>query len=310
MSIATLLNPSGLAEKPWKGWAVARLGVCILIGMMMGAVAGTVIQYFEAPQDSSVVEFVALSTVAAASYVGAIVLLARPWPLEEPYLTRLIVLVALIYVGMFFTWLSTKLIVGNADLKNPTAVMLLSLAFFQGIALVLVHFFLREHSTGWTEGFGLNLRPGHAVLIGICAGTLVLYPILKLNAEFFYILEKLSLHPHEQQQVEILRSAESLMARVALGIGTIFVAPIGEEVLFRGILYPWAKRKFSRSIALWSTALLFGAIHLNLSGFIPLTLLAVILVWLYEYTGNLLAPIAVHCVFNAANFVALYYQGN
>jgi membrane protease YdiL (CAAX protease family) len=49
---------------------------------------------------------------------------------------------------------------------------------------------------------------------------------------------------------------------------------------------------------------------MNLAVFVPLTFLAVILVWVYESTGNLLAPIAVHCVFNAANFVALYSQQN
>jgi membrane protease YdiL (CAAX protease family) len=53
---------------------------------------------------------------------------------------------------------------------------------------------------------------------------------------------------------------------------------------------------------------LFGVIHFNLSSLVPLTVLALILIWLYEYTGNLLAPIAAHCVFNGANFVALFFQ--
>ena len=278
--------------------------------MMMGGAAGLVVRYFETPENSSVVAFLALATAAVASYVGANVMLARPWPLEDLYEFKFLGLFALVFFGFLFTWISSKLIHGDAEPKNPIATMLLSFAFFQGISLVLVHFFLREHSTGWTYGFGFNIRPGHALLIGICGGTLVLYPLVNLNGLFFYLLDKLSLHPHEQQPVEILRHAEGLMARVALGFGTIFVVPVGEEVIFRGILYPAVKRRFSRSIALWSTALLFGAIHLNLASFIPLTLLALLLVGLYEYTGNLLAPIAVHCVFNAANFVALYYQQN
>ncbi len=310
MSFATVLNTSRLPEKPWSTGAVMRLGVSVIIGMMMGAVAGTVVSFFETPQNSSVILFLALAAAAFASYVGAIVMLARPWQTEERYLSKLIGLLTLVYAGILFTWLSGRLIHGNAELKNPISVLLLSLVFFQGLALVMVHFFLREHSTGWLEGFGFNIRPGHALLSGICVGALVLYPVLKLNGLFFELFDKLALHPHEQEQVEILRHAESLLARIALGFGTIFVAPFGEEVIFRGILYPAMKRRFSRQIALWSTACLFGAIHLNLSGFVPLTLLAVVLALLYEYTGNLLAPIAVHCVFNAANFVALYYQQN
>src|SRR5207253_10968514 len=108
---------------------------------------------------------------------------------------------------------------------------------------------------------------------------LVLYPVLRLNELCFQLFDKLTLHPQEQQTVEILRHAESLFGRVTSGIATILIAPIGEEVIFRGILYPLAKRRFSQPLAWWGTAILFGAIHLNLSSFIPLTLLAVLLVW-------------------------------
>ncbi len=93
-----------------------------------------------------------------------------------------------------------------------------------------------------------------------------------------------------------------------MGIATILIAPLGEEIIFRGILYPAIKRTGRPQLALWSTALLFGAIHANLASFVPLTLLAVVLVGLYEYTGNLLACFAVHGLFNAVNFVALYLQ--
>ena len=141
-------------------------------------------------------------------------------------------------------------------------------------------------------------------------GILTLYPAWVLQDVSIRLFETLRLHPQTQQTVEILRHTTGLTGRIASGIATILIAPIGEEILFRGILYPWAKRRFSQQLALWGTAILFGAIHANLASFVPLTMLAVLLVWLYEYTGNLLAPIAVHCVFNAANFVALYYQRN
>ena len=59
-------------------------------------------------------------------------------------------------------------------------------------------------------------------------------------------------------------------------------------------------------IALWGASLAFAAIHVNLATFLPLLLLALILTWLYETTGNLLAPIAAHSLFNTMNFVLLY----
>ena len=145
-------------------------------------------------------------------------------------------------------------------------------------------------------------------MIGYCVGIVVLPAIMSLHGLSFTLFEKL--HPQEQQVVEILVKSGwlAVTANISLGIGSILVAPLGEEILFRGILYPAIKRTGHKQIALWSTALLFGLIHANLASFVPLTLLAVVLVWLYEYTGNLLACFAVHSLFNAVNFVALYLQ--
>ena len=82
--------------------------------------------------------------------------------------------------------------------------------------------------------------------------------------------------------------------------------PPAEEMLFRGILYPWVKQRGYPRLALFGTSIAFAAIHMNLSIFISLTLLALVLVWLYERTRNLLAPITAHACFNAVNFAILY----
>jgi membrane protease YdiL (CAAX protease family) len=110
----------------------------------------------------------------------------------------------------------------------------------------------------------------------------------------------------EQLALVALRNSGSAAQLISLGIVTILLAPIAEELLFRGILYPAAKQfGFPRS-ALWGTSALFAVIHFNVAIFIPLLLLAALLVWLYEKTDNLLAPIAAHVTFNAVNF-ALFF---
>lgn len=307
MSFVSTLRTSQLPEKPWQTGEVWRLIGSIVLGIMMGGVVATALRYFETPETSSLSAFLALVAGAFVSYAAVIVLLSRPWP-DDPSVVKLIVLFVLIQGGFLLTWTATRLIKGDLALKNPIINMVIAVLSFQGLALLLVHFFLRRHSTGWLEGFGLNLHPGQSLLIGIGVGILVVYPVLQLNALCFQLFERLTLHPQEQPAVEILRHTEAFLSRAASGIATVVLAPVGEEIIFRGVLYPWAKRKFSPSIALWGTAILFGAIHVNLSSFLPLTVLALVLVWLYEYTGNLLAPIAVHIVFNGANFIALFYQ--
>ena len=81
-----------------------------------------------------------------------------------------------------------------------------------------------------------------------------------------------------------------------------------EETLFRGVLYPLIKQQGYPRIALWSTSLFFALIHANLMTFLPLTVLALALVWLYERTDTLLAPVLAHGFFNLANFVLLVYE--
>ena len=311
MPFVSAWNNSQLPEKPWKADAVVRLVVSVMVSaVMFGRLAVTVLRYFETPQKSSVVSFIALVAIALALVAVAIVLLARPWPLEQDYLRNLLGLLICIYGGILATWLAGRLITDKVEAQNPTFMMLASFVTFQGAAVLLVHFFLREHHTGWLEGFGLNLRPAHSLLIGFSVGMLALIPTWGLQALSIRLIEWLSFHPQEQQAVEILRQTEGMLQRIALGMGTIFIAPVGEELIFRGVLYPAIKRGYGRQVALWSTALLFGAIHANFAIFVPLTFLALILAWIYESTGNLLAPILVHCVFNAANFVALYSQQN
>jgi membrane protease YdiL (CAAX protease family) len=120
-------------------------------------------------------------------------------------------------------------------------------------------------------------------------------------------LPRLHLKPEEQQAVQTLQLASAWVARVALGAVTILLAPVAEEILFRGILYPWIKKEGFPRLALWSSALLFAAVHANLMTFLPLLVLAIALTLLYEKTDNLLAPITAHAVFNGMNFMALYY---
>jgi uncharacterized protein len=88
---------------------------------------------------------------------------------------------------------------------------------------------------------------------------------------------------------------------------TVVLAPVAEEFIFRGILYPFVKQLNFPKLALFGTSFLFALIHADKAIFIPLFVLALALTWLYEKTGNLLAPIVAHSLFNAANLVILFY---
>ena len=123
------------------------------------------------------------------------------------------------------------------------------------------------------------------------------------------VLQKIHVEPQTEQAVETLQRAAPGFNRIYLVFFALVIAPVSEEALFRGILYPTIKQYGFPRAALWGTSLLFAAVHVNLPAFLPLVILAIVLTILYERTNNLLACIVAHSLFNASAVAYLFYQG-
>lgn len=116
----------------------------------------------------------------------------------------------------------------------------------------------------------------------------------------------------ETQQVvqEMQNDRASSTQQIYLAFIALIAAPIVEEILFRGILYPTLKNAGFPKIALWGGALLFALFHQNGAAFLSLFFFAIVLTLLYEKTGNLLAPMLCHSCFNLINFIFLLADKN
>jgi hypothetical protein len=106
-----------------------------------------------------------------------------------------------------------------------------------------------------------------------------------------------------QESVKLLQTTENPVVLGLMGFAAVVVAPFCEELLFRGFLYPVAKKFTGPWLAALSSALFFASAHGNLSALLPLFLFGLLLVWIYEKTGSLWAPIAVHFCFNSATVI-------
>jgi membrane protease YdiL (CAAX protease family) len=83
---------------------------------------------------------------------------------------------------------------------------------------------------------------------------------------------------------------------------TIFVAvfgPIAEEMFFRGFMYSAIKKRLGVLSAALLSAAIFSSLHTNIVGFLPIMTLGVLLAYLYETTGSLVASMTVHIVHNS-----------
>lgn len=78
------------------------------------------------------------------------------------------------------------------------------------------------------------------------------------------------------------------------------LAPCLEEMLFRGVILQGFLARYPRGLAIWGSALLFGAAHLNLYQAVVGVLLGLVTGWLYERCRSLLPCIGLHAGYNAA----------
>jgi len=103
--------------------------------------------------------------------------------------------------------------------------------------------------------------------------------------------------------------AEQGFAALLLNIFVIgFMAALCEEALFRGGLQLSLMRLLRNPhLAIWLTAFLFSAIHLQFYGFLPRLLLGAFLGYLLYRTGSLLPSILAHFINNATIVIARYF---
>ena len=121
------------------------------------------------------------------------------------------------------------------------------------------------------------------------------------------------------QLLALLTKTDQTELMLALLFGSaVIVAPIGEEIIYRGVIQTALARvmgKHMRPAVLLISSTLFALVHL---GSVPMEMLPALFVlgfilgWLYETTGSLWPGILLHALFNAINIalaaVEVLYQ--
>jgi hypothetical protein len=119
-----------------------------------------------------------------------------------------------------------------------------------------------------------------------------------------------------RQREEVAESVTKFLTQfsganeLAIGFLVIAILPaIGEELVFRGMLQPQLYRSSKNiHIAIWTSAILFSAFHLQFFGFVPRMLLGALFGYLYYWSGNLWMSIFAHFVNNGFSVLMLYLR--
>ena len=134
----------------------------------------------------------------------------------------------------------------------------------------------------------------------LAAGTLVMaLPVLEaVSFGWTSLLRKIGLPNEPQDLIAIFSNTRSPLVIAGMFLVACVVAPLNEELIFRAGLFRFCRQKLGRNWALLISGCLFGALHGNWAGFLPLALLGAGLALAYEATGDIRVTVVAHGLFN------------
>ena len=156
---------------------------------------------------------------------------------------------------------------------------------------------------GLQRGLGLSGRRWLSDIGRGVVGFLAILPLcIAAMALMKYLIQEgiLPIEPKEHPALEFIRGASPVWVVVVFAV-TVVLAPIAEELFFRGLGQSLLRKYIGRPWpAVLATSAIFAAAHYPLCKDMPaLFLLGVALGYNYERTGRLLSPIIIHAIFNA-----------
>ena len=186
-----------------------------------------------------------------------------------------------------------------ASLVNnfPVLPYLVYLGVFAPTILGVATWITGKHRSGWKSlGFTKD-RLGVCLGIGFVGGLGMFMVNVALSAVVTQIARGLGYNVDQVSQVSGLGEAPGWQI-VLIVLAVVFVAPVVAEILFRGIFYAGLRKRLGVCGAVVVSGLLFGFLHFQLLGFVPLAAIGVILALLYEQQGSLATPIVAHVMNN------------
>ncbi|HTL90582.1 MAG TPA: type II CAAX endopeptidase family protein [Leptolyngbya sp.] len=110
--------------------------------------------------------------------------------------------------------------------------------------------------------------------------------------------------------LSIALEGRDTIALVIFFITAAIAAPLFEETFFRGFLLPSLTKYFTTWQAILLSSLIFAIVHLSLSEVLPLTVLGIILGFVYTRTQNLMASVLLHALWNSGTLLTLFLLGS
>ena len=211
--------------------------------------------------------------------------LDAPWGVRDVWLgIGLLVLcfAAIVVFALFNRGLDLGLLVSLGELTMVVPVGL----------LVFV-----KHRAGWGA---LGLRRFPARVLALAFGLLVVAGVF--NAAYGLLLSLFNL----QVQASLQELIDQLKSPWWFVVGGAIIAPVVEEIFFRGFVYGGFRLRYGWLRAAVFSSLLFAIIHGEPTAFLPIFLLGMLFAYLYERSGAIWPGMVLHLSNNALTLVVVY----
>ncbi len=138
--------------------------------------------------------------------------------------------------------------------------------------------------------------------LGLLAGV----SVLVISAAIQAVMQALGVRQTQLADLSCVREFP-LLGFFAVVLAGGILAPIAEEIYFRGYVFRSYLLTRGPLVAYGATSLLFATLHLNLPALLPILALSVIFCYAYQRTGSIVPSMVAHAVNNTTAFCILYF---
>jgi uncharacterized protein len=165
------------------------------------------------------------------------------------------------------------------------------LLFYQPLQFVPIWIILWIRKATWKD-LGFKAAQPNVLALG-CGFVILAYGVNFIN-NIVMILLKIPI-----QAEKFFGLVTNMDSPTIFLITGIFIAPLFEETIFRGFLFPGLRQKLGWKKAAILSSAIFGFCHLQLAAFIPTFVLGLVFCYLYQRSSSIWPGIILHTVVNS-----------
>lgn len=216
----------------------------------------------------------------------------------------ILVYMSIMVIGFIVSRFSGQLAAIGAELGMGEVGYFLVTYLIQFLTTILLVWFFGTVTTkaSWSD---LGLRPASVkkfLYYGLLGGIVLIVVVVILGIIIKQIQPDLSPQYYE----EMLRSARRLPVFLLVFVAGAVLAPLSEELYYRGMIYPVFRERFGPVWGAIMAGSLFGLAHFDLWRTIPLAIGGAGLCYIYEKSDSIWVSTLAHGVWNGFMSIAVY----